>query len=771
MRKLLIKLIFLTAVLLLSGKSLSLLGADKIVLKGSVVDSHTKMPVAFCSISIAGTTDGAVTDIDGRFEVRTLPGDDIKIVISHISYQRKEVFLSEADALEELKILLEPKELMIDEIVVSASLYEQPLDKLSKSALIISQREIKDNFQSNMIDMLSSRPGFTQVWEYHSPIILRGMNSKRILIMKDGNRRVGTFPGGYFAQDMNIYDSRKVEIVKGPGSVIYGSGAVSGIINIISPEPFGNKDTKANILTGYGSNNSEFLEILKICHKQEQFGISVNGKFRQTDDMLYGGGETADNSDVKDIDFSVNTGYKFTDENKVLLNISYHNSDWGKPRGFNGPTKRHSKIRNEEERLHTSLNYSYTPGNFIEAVNLSLYYDQGTRDYHKYLFSTITNKESSLELVHYKDNYGGFRLFSVMNFSESNKLTAGLDGYMFMLDNPAKVIDYYNNTEGKLEGYIDAGQADLGVFINDEWQLSEKVRMIAGIRYDQAIVNEGENSQSKERNESRSAFSGNFGFVWSLDDETHLSVNVGRAFRMPTAEELFTEVISCKGVKLGNPKLKPEFSWGFDLGFRGYAIERKFKYDLALFYNILDDYINETLDLEHEGVDFTYLNTEAENLGGELSASYRFDGVLKNSNSLFVAAGMSYVYGIDKSGDEVKALFGVPPFQTTLEFDYRGLVSSSWLTGYSIKFQTEYAASQIRVADVPNGSEGGPWGFVPSDPHTIFNFSLGLNSNSLPWFPKFRLIIRNILDNDYKPFGSYIPAIGRNVKMSMMLNI
>jgi outer membrane receptor protein involved in Fe transport len=62
---------------------------------------------------------------------------------------------------------------------------------------------------------------------------------------------------------------------------------------------------------------------------------------------------------------------------------------------------------------------------------------------------------------------------------------------------------------------------------------------------------------------------------------------------MPITEEMFTRVISCKGIKVGNPDLQPEYSWNFDVGLRGKTLKEKLKYDIALFYNILDDFINE----------------------------------------------------------------------------------------------------------------------------------------------------------------------------------
>lgn len=743
---------------------------NTILINGTVCDQTNQVPIAFAIISVKNTPTGTTTDALGRFKISIASEKQIVIIVSHINYDKKEIIVNDSLFSGNINIYLTPKAIQLSDVVVSAGLYEQSMEKLTTSANIISHREIVDNMNSNMIDMVASTPGFTQVWEYHSPIILRGLNSNRLIIMKDGNPRIGTFPGGYFGQDMNIYDTKKVEIIKGPASVIYGSGAISGIINVISNEPFGNNKNSIQLHSGYGSNNNEFLEMIKLCHKKEKFGISINAKYRKTDVMVYGSGEIAENSNIEDRDIAINTGYKFSDKHKIILNANYHYGDWGKPRGFNGPTKRFTEIRNKEENLHTDISYIYSPNKFVESVNLNLYYDNGWRDYYQYKYSTISGNLSSLDLVHYKDNYGGGRFYTILNIAKNNKLTTGVDGYIFRLDNPTEVFDFYNNTQGQIEGYSNAGQQNFGIFINDEWNINPKIRVVSGIRYDLSEVIEGQSSENNERIENRNATSGNAGVVYSFNENTHFSFNAGRAFRMPTTEELFTKVISCKGIKLGNPDLLPENSWNFDAGFRGYTLNLKLKYDFALFYNLLEGFINEAPVADNPDIDFTYKNTDAKLMGGEISASYGFNNVFKPSNTLNVGLGAAYVYGIDMSNNNNDPLFGIPPFKTTGEINYRGLVNKKWLTGYSLKFESEYAASQNRIASIPEGTEGGPWGYIPSDSYLVFNLSLGLNSNFLPGFPKLRLIVKNIFDTDYQPFGSYISAMGRNFKMLLSFN-
>ncbi|MGI5847841.1 MAG: TonB-dependent receptor [Candidatus Cryptobacteroides sp.] len=739
------------------------------VLYGTVYNELDRNPVAFANISVKNKSTGTITDTLGRFKINIISEKQTVIIVSHINYYKKEIIVNNSMLSDDINIYLTPKTVQLSDVVVSASLYEQSLEKLTTPASIIAHREIVDNMHSNLIDMVAAIPGFMQVWEYHSPIILRGLNSNRLIVMKDGNQRIGTFPGGYFGQDMNIYDIEKVEVIKGPASVIYGSGAISGIINVISNEPFGNTINSIQLHSGYGSNNSEFLELIKLCHKKEKFGISMNAKYRKTGNMVYGSGEIAENSNVEDRDVAINTGYKFSDKHKIIFNANYHYGDWGKPRGFNGPTKRFTKIRNIEENIHTDIAYVYSPKEFVESVNLNLYYDNGWRDYYQYKYSMVTGNLSSLDLVHYKDSYGGGRFYTILNVAKNNKLTTGVDGYLFRLDNPTDVFDYYNNTEGKIGGYKNAGQQNFGLFVNDEWNVNQKIRVVLGVRCDLAKVLEGQSSENSERTENRNAFSGNAGMVYSLNETTHFSLNAGRAFRMPITEELFTKTISCKGIKVGNPDLLPEYSWNFDVGFRGSAFNQKLKYDLAFFYNLLEGFINEAPVADNPDLDFTYKNTDAKLMGGEMSTSYGFNNIFKPSNTLNIGLGAAYVYGVDLAKNS-KPLFGIPPFKTTGEINYHGLVNKKWLTGYSVKIDAEYAAAQNRVAAVPEGTEGGPWGYVPSKPHAVLNCALGLNSNALSGHPKLRLIVKNILNTNYQPFGSYIPAMGRNFKIVLSLD-
>ena len=146
------------------------------IIQGIVVDKLSKEPVDFANISIKNSATGTTTDAKGRFNIAIEKEEQTIIVISHINYHKKEVVINDSMFSGNVTIYLSAKEFQLSGVVVSAGLYEQSLDKLTKPADLILHKDIVDNMNSNMADVLNKTPGFTQVWEYHSPIILRGLN-------------------------------------------------------------------------------------------------------------------------------------------------------------------------------------------------------------------------------------------------------------------------------------------------------------------------------------------------------------------------------------------------------------------------------------------------------------------------------------------------------------------------------------------------------------------------------------------------------------------
>jgi hemoglobin/transferrin/lactoferrin receptor protein len=756
--------------------------ANAMTLNGRVVDGKTNKGIGGVNIFQEDTNTGTASAVDGSFTLEVSSDRAAIICFQHIAYQMRKVKLPENNDAPWIVALYPAVIPASFRVVVTADRSARKKMDIARPSEIVTHESMTDKMASNLTDALERTPGFTQIWEYHSPLLLRGMNSKRLIVLLDGDRRVGTFPGGFMGQDMNIYGADKIEVIRGPGSVMYGSGAISGVINVIGADPFRYQGFNIRLHSGYGSNNNEILELVNLSWAGDNIAFSLDGKWRDTDYFYYGDDIKAENSRVEDKDVGINAVWHLSERQELGAVFNYHwGGPWEKPLGFNGPTKSFTEVENEEWRSHSALKYSFHSVGIFDEISLSVFYDHGRRDYYNYKHQQFSDgrlgKRNSLELVKYEDKYGGGHLFGHIKTGENNKVTLGADGYMFRLWSPKEIYNYYYNTFGTARQVEGAGVTTFGLFAQDEWKISGGLTVIAGLRFDAAEVLEGDHPVSgfSERNEQRSALSGNFGLVKKVSDHTRLSANIGRAFRMPTAEEMFSETTSCKGIKKGNPDLQPEYSWNIDLGWRGYV--NGLEFDVALFANFLHDYINEVKVGTPPEDYFTFNNVKARITGAELSLIHQFKNVFGwIGKSLIPQIIVEYAYGEDVTGkdsyfDNGEALHGIPPLQLKTALRYAAYrTSGTFLYNYHAEISLDYATAQDRIPEVPDALRG-PWGYVQSEAYTLFGCSAGISFYTMPFSPRLTVKVSNVLDKYYKPYGSYIPGMGRNIKMMLRLEM
>ncbi len=756
--------------------------ANALTLNGRVVDVKTKEGISGVNIFLEGTNTGTASAEDGSFTLKLNSDQPGIINFQHIAYQLRRIKLPENENIPWIVTLYPAVIPASFQVVVTADRSARKKMDVARPSEIVTHENMTDNMASNLTDALDRTPGFTQVSDYHSPLLLRGMNSERLIVLLDGDRRVGTFPGGFMGQEMNIYGADKIEVIRGPGSVMYGSGAISGVINIIGADPFQHPGLNVRLNSGYGSNNNEILQLVDVSWAGDELAFSVHGKWRDTNYLHYGDNIKAENSRVEDKDLNINAVWRLSDKHRLGAVFNYHQGGpWEKPLGFNGPTKSFTEVENEEWRSHSALKYTAQSIGIFDEIALSVFYDQGRRDYYNYKHQQFSDgtlgKRNSLELVKYDDKYGGGHILGRIRTGENNKITLGADGYVFRLWSPAEIYDYYYNTFGTKRQAEGAGVNTLGLFAQDDWKINAGLTAIAGLRFDVAEVIEGDHPLAgfSERNEQRSAFSGNIGLVKKVSENTRLSVNIGRAFRMPTAEEMFSETISCKGIKRGNPDLKPEYGWNFDLGWRGAIADLEF--DAALFANFLQDYINEVKAGAPPDDYFTSNNVKARISGAELSLQRRFKHIFGwIGHSLIPQLIVEYAFGEDITGKDSwfergEALHGIPPFQVKTALRYAAYrTSGSFLYNYHAEINLDYAAEQDRIPDVPAAMRG-PWGFVQSEAYTLLGCSAGISFYTLPFSPRLTVKATNLLDKNYKPYGSYVPGMGRNIKFMVRFEL
>lgn len=233
-------------------------------LNGRVTDNETGEPLLFINILIKDTQTGSATDNNGYYSITNLPPGEITIVVTAVGYKSQEssvVINAGSSVRRDFSLLKEVVEFG-DVLVYGASLRRERITEAPSSVSVIGLEEIKRNSaHSQLARLLENSAGVdvTQSGLFDFNINVRGFNSslnRRLLVLLDG-RDLGTaFLGAteWNALSTPLEDLGRIELVRGPGSALYGANAYNGVINISSIPPKQNTGTR--ITLGGGEQNS-----------------------------------------------------------------------------------------------------------------------------------------------------------------------------------------------------------------------------------------------------------------------------------------------------------------------------------------------------------------------------------------------------------------------------------------------------------------------------------------------------------------------------------
>lgn len=234
----------------------NLIGYSQNELQGKIISIIDSSAVADVSIYIPELKIGAVTDVTGMYAIKNLSDGTYLIDIRQSGYavQTKEVTVK---GLTVVDLVLVPSNRELQEVVVTgvSSATEQQTNPIPIS--IMSQKELLQNSSTNIIDAIARMPSVSQITEGPaiSKPVIRGLGYNRVVVMNDGVRQEGQQWGDEFGIEVDEYSVNKVEILKGPASLSYGSDAMAGVLNMIDAPTLPQGQIKGNIITNYQSNN------------------------------------------------------------------------------------------------------------------------------------------------------------------------------------------------------------------------------------------------------------------------------------------------------------------------------------------------------------------------------------------------------------------------------------------------------------------------------------------------------------------------------------
>lgn len=243
-------------------------GQSRTQLAGKITDSKTGEPLAGASVVLAESKTGTTTDSSGFYRLKNVPFGHTLIEISFEGYRSAVDHIDIKNGVNTkdfslLSSIIENEAVTITAVGSATSIRKAPVPivRVNKAQLLAVP-------STNIIDAISRQPGVSQLTTGPaiSKPIIRGLGYNRLVVINDGVRQEGQQWGDEHGIEIDENSVSRVEIVKGPASLIYGSDALAGVVNIITTSPVPVHTIKANVLSSYYTNN-----------KQRSFFGSVGG--------------------------------------------------------------------------------------------------------------------------------------------------------------------------------------------------------------------------------------------------------------------------------------------------------------------------------------------------------------------------------------------------------------------------------------------------------------------------------------------------------------
>jgi iron complex outermembrane receptor protein len=629
-------------------------------IKGRVLDDKGK-PLADVKVEVIDTAISTQTEHNGIFVLKNLKKKKFYVMFSHPDYVTRTVeVVVKNNSAQMIEISLTAKNPILmtikEEISVTAEADSIIDINLPSHRTILPSSVLTEMGTSNVAESVDKVPGVAAVGKggYSMVPAIRGLAEHRILLLVDGVRITSERRIGASASFINLSDIERIEINRGPYSVFHGSGALGGIINIITKSPSPSAPFEGEFQLGYNTVRKERAGSASFSGSVGKWGLIFNASGKKADDYLAPSGQI-EWSRYADYDLMFKINRKSKTSEFYASMFHYNGTDIGKP----SPSSR-LKPRWYPNESNTLFSVGYKMDNFWILDNL----DASVYTLRSVLETRGDNlREDSLSLK--KRNMAklqgtnfGVKVRGGKALGKIHTLNFGIDffGRAGINDqNTEWQYDKNGNVTSQTEekSLHDARRSNFGFYIDDKIRFSDILTFNVGARFD-AVRTSNLALDGSRILRSDEFFSVYLGSVFQLTSQLSLLGNVGQSFRFPSVSELFYTGLTGRGTVFGNPELTPEKSLNFDLGFR--YLHEKFFASIYGFSNSVSDMIQKYGGIEEE--EYFYQNLTTGRIYG-IEGEFYFS--LMKDVELFI--NFHHMEGEDKDTD--KALNYIPPSRLT----------------------------------------------------------------------------------------------------------
>ena len=487
----------------------------------------------------------------------------------------------------------------LGELVVTGTRDETDVRHLSQTVSVIDRSVIEQSLQPSLLPVLTEQvPGLfvtsRGVMGYGvsdgaaGGISLRGLSggNGRLMVLIDGHPQYAGIFGHPISDSYQSLLADRVEVLRGPASVLYGSNAMGGVVNIVTRKMH-EDGVKTDLHAGYGSYNTLETELTNRIRKG-RFSSVVSGSYNRTDGHR-------DNMQFEQYGGYAKLGYELADNwgTYADVNVTHFNAT------YPGPVS--APLLEGDQRITRGV-ASFALENKYERTSgaLSVFYNWG-KHWINDGYTPSAGESPQDGRFNSFDNMMGMSLYQSTQFFKGNRITFGFDWFRYggeawteyvKGENAGTRSDLVDKYENEVAGYVDFRQ-----------DISRWLTLNAGLRVD-------------HHSRVGTEWIPQAGVAFHLPKDMELKASATKGFRYPILREMYM-------FPPQNPDLKPESMWNYEIAFSQQLFGGRLHYGLNLFYI---DGKNLIMTLPNPNGGMLNQNSGAiDNAGVELQAAYRIN--------------------------------------------------------------------------------------------------------------------------------------------------
>ncbi len=688
--------------------------AEKEILSGIVTDAATGKPLSGVSVYISDLKTGTSTNTNGEYSISNITTGIHLIEFSYVGYNTIAQKI-EVNGNTTKNVALSESVVENNAVIVTGVTRAAQLKKVPFQVSVMRKEELQQTTATNIIEAITKKSGVSSIASGPaiSKPVIRGLGYNRVLTINDGVRQEGQQWGDEHGIEIDEASVQKIEILKGPASLVYGSDAMAGVINFISNVPIENNTIKLNVGSNYQTNNNLKNLNANISGNLKGFNWNIYGTLKSASDYKNKFDGKVFNSKFNEQNIGGYVGYnaKWGFSHLIVSNFKLNPGLIKGERDSSGNFIKDLPGGNIRAATTTDFKGSKPDVPFQKINHFKIASDNSFKINQNKLTLNVAFQQNKREEFGNPDNLNERGLFfdlktityvTQFHLKEKNGLkpSIGINGMQQTNINRGieQLVPNYNLT-------------DVGLFVFAEKEI-KNVTISAGVRYDTRKINASNlldeigNVKGNKFNKSFGNFSGSGGIAYEVNKNINVKINIARAYRAPSIPELASNGVheGTLRYEYGNANLKSETSTQFDASFD--FSNKHVSFNIAGYVNSFNNFIFYKKIKAIAGGDSLV------NVGGDFIPAFKFDQQKANFAGTEISLDLhphpidwlhfqnafSYVVGTLKEnieGTRNLPFIPAPKLQTEIKADFKKLNKN--FSNFYAKVELENTFKQTKV--------------------------------------------------------------------------